>query len=57
MADACLVPQVYNAHRFGVDMGAYPTISRINEHCLQHPAFRAATPEAQPDAVPEHSTN
>src|SRR6187549_544868 len=29
MADCCLVPQAYNARRFGIDVGAYPTIARI----------------------------
>jgi maleylacetoacetate isomerase len=50
LADACLVPQVYNAVRFGVDMTPYPTIRRINEQCLALPAFDAARPENQPDA-------
>ena len=50
MADLCLVPQVYNAERFGVDMAPYPTIRRINEECLALPAFEAARPENQPDA-------
>ncbi|HMB58218.1 MAG TPA: maleylacetoacetate isomerase [Arenimonas sp.] len=50
LADCCLVPQVYNANRFGVDMKPYPTIARINAHCLELPAFDAARPEKQPDA-------
>lgn len=50
MADCCLVPQVYNAERFGVDMGPYRTIRRINEACLALDAFDAARPEKQPDA-------
>lgn len=50
LADCCLVPQVYNAHRFSVDMAAYPTIVRINENCLTLPEFDAARPERQPDA-------
>ena len=50
LADCCLVPQVYNAHRFGVDIGAYPTIRRIEAACLALPAFDAARPENQPDA-------
>lgn len=52
LADACLIPQVYNAQRFEVDMTAFPTILRINEKCLSLPAFDAARPEKQPDAVP-----
>jgi maleylacetoacetate isomerase len=50
MADCCLVPQAYNARRFGVDMAAYPTIARIEQACLQLPAFVQASPEQQPDA-------
>lgn len=51
MADICLIPQVYNAERFGVDMTPFPTIRKIVEHCNQHPAFIAALPENQHDAV------
>ncbi len=50
LADICLIPQVYNAHRFNLDMAPYPKISRINEACLKHPAFEKAIPENQPDA-------
>lgn len=51
LADACLIPQVYNAYRFGVDMAPFPTIRRINEQCLTLAAFEAARPEKQPDAA------
>ncbi|MBO9664591.1 maleylacetoacetate isomerase [Dokdonella sp.] len=51
LADACLIPQVYNANRFGVDLAPFPTIRRVNEHCLSLPAFDAARPERQPDAA------
>lgn len=50
IADICLVPQVYNALRFGVDMNPYPTLSRINAACLKLPAFSNAAPEKQADA-------
>lgn len=50
MADCCLVPQVYNAGRFGVDMAPYRTLRRITEACLALEAFDAARPENQPDA-------
>jgi len=50
MADCCLVPQVYNARRFGVDLAPYPTIVRIEQECLALPEFQAARPENQPDA-------
>jgi maleylacetoacetate isomerase len=50
MADLCLVPQVFNAARFKVDMTRYPTIQRIFDICMKHPAFAAAQPSRQPDA-------
>lgn len=52
MADCCLIPQVYNARRFGMDMSAYPTIARIYQRCLELPQFARAQPELQPDAPP-----
>ncbi|MCA2018417.1 maleylacetoacetate isomerase [Vibrio tritonius] len=48
--DVCLVPQVYNAERFDVDMERYPIIQRITEKLRLHPAFVRALPENQPDA-------
>ncbi|HST43706.1 MAG TPA: maleylacetoacetate isomerase [Luteimonas sp.] len=50
IADCCLVPQVYNARRFAVDLSRWPTIVRIEQACLALPAFDAARPERQPDA-------
>jgi maleylpyruvate isomerase len=52
MADLCLVPQVFNAARFKVDMSKFPTIQRIHATCLKHAAFDAAQPSKQPDAEP-----
>lgn len=52
MADMCLVPQVFNALRFKVDMKRYPAIQRIHDACMEHPAFDAAQPSKQPDAEP-----
>lgn len=52
MADMCLVPQVFNAARFKVDMKRYPTVQRIYDACMKHPAFDAAQPSKQPDAEP-----
>ena len=49
MADVFLVPQVYNARRFSVDMTSYPTLARIDEALLQLPAFEATHPSRQPD--------
>lgn len=54
LADCCLIPQIYNARRFGVDMAAYPTLQRVEAACLALPAFDAARPERQPDA-PAHA--
>jgi len=51
MADACLVPQVFNAQRFKVDLGAMPTTMRIFEACMKLPAFEAAQPSRQPEAA------
>jgi maleylpyruvate isomerase len=50
MADCCLVPQAFNAQRFGVDVGAYPIISGIVAACQELPAFRDAHPAQQIDA-------
>lgn len=51
IADCCLIPQVYNARRFGVNLDPYPNIRRIEAACLALPAFDAARPESQPDAA------
>lgn len=50
LADVCLVPQMYNARRFGVDVAPYPRLLAICRHLEALPAFSAARPEAQPDA-------
>ncbi len=50
MADVLLVPQVFNAHRFGVPMEAFPHILAVESHCLGTDAFDKARPENQPDA-------
>lgn len=50
-ADLCLVPQVFNAHRFAFSIANYPLINQINEYCLQQSFFDKATPEKQIDAV------
>ena len=49
-ADCCLVPQVFNALRFELDMTPYPTIVRIHAACGELPAFIAAHPAQQADA-------
>lgn len=50
LADVFLVPQVYNARRFDVDLTPFPTIVRIDAQCADVPAFQAAHPDRQPDA-------
>lgn len=50
-ADVVLVPQVYNARRWNVDMAQFPKIERICAHLEGLPAFQRAHPEAQPDAI------
>jgi maleylacetoacetate isomerase len=50
LVDVCLVPQVYNALRFGVVMTSFPIITRVYSSLIVHPAFIAAAPENQPDA-------
>jgi maleylacetoacetate isomerase len=50
IADCYLVPQVFNAQRFDVDVSAFPNIARINALCTDLPAFKAAHPSRQPDA-------
>ncbi|HEY3596314.1 MAG TPA: maleylacetoacetate isomerase [Paraburkholderia sp.] len=50
VADIYLVPQVFNAQRFDVNMSGFPTIQRIYEHAMQLHAFADAAPGAQPDA-------
>ena len=48
--ECCLIPQVYNARRFGVDMDAFPKLKAIDAACNALPAFITALPENQADA-------
>jgi maleylpyruvate isomerase len=50
IADCCLIPQVYSARRFEVDLEPYPLIRAIDLRAAAHPAFQAAHPDRQPDA-------
>ncbi|MCC5964517.1 MAG: maleylacetoacetate isomerase [Natronohydrobacter sp.] len=45
LADICLVPQVYNAHRWGVDLSPVPRVAAIAEALGRLPAFVAAHPD------------
>ncbi|KAJ4132427.1 hypothetical protein NW754_015243 [Fusarium falciforme] len=53
LADACLIPAIWNAQRFGVDLKAFPTISKIVENLKDHPAVVKAHWQNQPD-TPEN---
>jgi maleylacetoacetate isomerase len=50
MADACLVPQMYNARRFDTDLTPYPSLSAVSARLESLPAFKQAVPENQVDA-------
>ncbi|SOY50069.1 maleylacetoacetate isomerase [Cupriavidus taiwanensis] len=50
LADLCLVPQVFNAQRFHIDVARYPAIASIYDECMALPAFQKAEPKSQPDA-------
>jgi maleylacetoacetate isomerase len=50
MADACLIPQVFNAQRYKIDISHLRKIEAVNRHCNELPAFIAAHPSRQPDA-------
>lgn len=49
MADCCLVPQLLNARRVGVDLDPYPRLRGIDAHCRALDAFARAHPDCQPD--------
>lgn len=50
MADCCLVPQLFNAQRFNIDLTPYPTLRAIDAECQKLAAFEQAHPARQPDA-------
>jgi len=50
LADVWLIPQLYNAHRFELDLAPYPTIVAIDQHCQTRDGVAAAHPSKQPDA-------
>lgn len=51
LADCCLIPQVYSATRFGISLEPFPAILAVATRAAAHPAFMAAHPDLQPDAV------
>ena len=48
--DLFLIPQLYNARRFQVDITSFPTLKQVEKTCLTLSAFQKAKPENQPDA-------
>ncbi len=50
LIDCYLIPQIYSARRFNVDLTPYPHLSAIDSRAADHPAFAAAHPDRQPDA-------
>ncbi len=50
LADILLVPMLFNARRFGIDLADYPRIAEAEVACEPLPAFQSARPEQQPDA-------
>ena len=53
LADVWLIPQVFNARRFELDLTPYPTLVSIDRHCQTLDAVVAAHPSKQPDAPSE----
>ncbi|MDG1339328.1 MAG: maleylacetoacetate isomerase [Paracoccaceae bacterium] len=51
LADVCLIPQLNNAHRWGTDLSSLKRLTEIETRCLAHPAFDAAHPRRQTDAI------
>ena len=45
LADICLMPQMYNARRWEVDLSDMPRILSVEAACAEHPAFAAAHPD------------
>ena len=48
IADICIVPQVFNAHRYNVDIFDFPKVNAVADVAGAHPAFAAAHPSRQP---------
>jgi len=50
LADLCIAAQVYNAHRWELDLAPFPNIAKIEQNCLKIEAIHKAHPDQQPDA-------
>jgi len=52
LADICLVPQLYNARRFGVPLEDFPLLVAVDEQAQRLEAFAAAHPDRVAPAAP-----
>jgi maleylpyruvate isomerase len=50
LVDCYLIPQMYSARRFNMDLSAWPRLLAVEQTALAHPAFASAHPDLQPDA-------
>lgn len=50
LADVYLIPQLYAAERFNIDLDSFPRILRVAALAAAHPAFAKAHPAQQPDS-------
>ncbi|MGM0556490.1 MAG: maleylacetoacetate isomerase [Myxococcota bacterium] len=50
IADICLIPQLYNARRFDVELDDLPGLLALEQRCMELAAFKASHPDNQPDA-------
>ncbi|KAK1239850.1 hypothetical protein MKX08_007292 [Trichoderma sp. CBMAI-0020] len=57
LADVCLLPAVWNAQRYGVDLDAFPIITKTSENLSKHPAIIKAHWQNQPDTPEELRAN
>ncbi|XP_023162350.2 probable maleylacetoacetate isomerase 2 [Drosophila hydei] len=53
MADCCLVPQVFNARRYHVNLDAYPKIVQLDQTLAANEIIRTCHPHSQPDCPPK----
>ena len=57
LADCCLIPQLFTARRFNIDLTAFPTLLEIEQHCQALEAFQLAHPSCQPDTPTQSRHN
>ncbi|CAM5369741.1 MULTISPECIES: maleylacetoacetate isomerase [Alcaligenes] len=51
LAEICLIPQMFNARRFDIDLSTFSRLLAVEEKCLELSAFQEAAPDRQPDAA------